>query len=404
MANDIEKLPKGNPPKYPVSQLILVWGKQNPHMGPRDIVDPQHPAYDADIDDPDIWDASTYYGQKFESMVRSMLIEVDGMLQGIRVPISVAKDGSQDGYVVAGRWRTLAGREAEKRAAQSGQSVTIQAPFMYVPLTDAAMKRQMVLENMNGNRQLKPTRKAAYVAILESHGASREEIMTACGVTSWQAVENIKKLNELAPEVKELVDSGSVTQTEARKIADKPQQVQKKIAEDKKNGQNNDSNTDDNEAKRVSPGDMRRIQEAVTEKKIQVDLGEFLNYFFTGDLNKLNQEVRGVVFDALKPKKRGPSGKKAEKVDSARIAWELQKQACDGKGWKKRAAIMDSIQKWEDEGQASCNNPDYPDYHCANESWYTDMNNKWRKAYENRKDKAQSKVDFLKEWIRSLNE
>ena len=175
---EIEKLPKGNPPKFPVDQLILVWGAPNPHMGPRDIVNPSHAAYDADIDDKDMWDLSTYYGQKFESMVNSMLVEIDGILQGIRVPISVAKDGSQDGYVVAGRWRTLAAREAQKRKP----GIVIHAPFIWVPLTDAAIKRQMVLENMNGNRNLKPTRKAAYVAILESHG---EPVKRSCPLAGF---------------------------------------------------------------------------------------------------------------------------------------------------------------------------------------------------------------------------
>lgn len=395
---EIEKLPKGNPPKYPVSQLILVWGKKNPHMGPRDIVDPNHPAYDADIDDPDIWDKSTYYGQKFESMVQSMLIEVDGILQGIRVPLSVAKDGSQDGYVVAGRWRTLAGREAENR---SGNKIVIQAPFMYVPLTDHAIKRQMVLENMNGNRNLKPTRRAAYVAILESHGANREEIMTACGVTSWQAVENIKKLNDLAPEVKALVDNKEITQTEARAIADKPKAEQKKIVESRTTG--TEEKSDD---KRVSPKDMRRITDYLSKDQsldpIIIGAYEMLCYLTTGDANKLNQSVRALVFDALKAGKRGPQSK--PKTDASEATYQIQLAAVKQNGWVKRAKLMESIHEWQDEGQENCNNPDSPDYHCIDEEWFEDMAKRWRSAYAKREDQTMSEGTFLKDWIRGLKE
>lgn len=405
---EIEKLPKGNPPKFPVDQLILVWGAPNPHMGPRDIVNPSHAAYDADIDDKDMWDLSNYYGQKFESMVNSMLVEIDGILQGIRVPISVAKDGSQDGYVVAGRWRTLAAREAQKRKP----GIVIYAPFIWVPLTDAAIKRQMVLENMNGNRNLKPTRKAAYVAILESHGATREEIMSACGVCSWQAIENIKKLNELAPEVKALVDlpkqdPAHLTQTEARAIADKPQSEQKAIADRKKNqqttgGADSDKKPDD-ESKRISPKDMRRIAE-FSKGKSQV-LSEILEYLLSGDLSKIDAEsTRKIIEDALKLKKRGPQGSSDKRKESSIAAYQVQLAAVRQNGWKIRAALMEALREWEDEGQAECNNPDSPDYKCYDMPWYEEYSKMWRKDYANRDDKTQSEGAFLKEWIRNLKE
>lgn len=149
------------------------------------------------------------------------------MAIGVKKNIIVTKIGEQ-GYVVDGRQRVRAAREANKRLKAMGE------PPMRVPVVQQKGEEPLIMmvgvstnEFNHGDSQMTKARKAQR---LRDRGLTDEEIATAFGVTT-KAVSNWEKLLSLSAPVKKEVQKGTISPSAAAQLHDLPAPAQKEQLE-----------------------------------------------------------------------------------------------------------------------------------------------------------------------------
>ena len=173
------------------------------------VYDKAHPLYDPRVEN-----------EPPESMILNI------MMNGVLEPIIVCKNGG-DYKIVAGRGRTKATIEANKRLAAEGKP-PINIPCIMRSGTDAELYGVMVSENeiRRDDTRLIKGEKARKLLNL---GYTVTQIAVTFGV-SRQAVENWLAADELPEEIKNAVESGEITATAAVELAkggqSKDEQVQ----------------------------------------------------------------------------------------------------------------------------------------------------------------------------------
>lgn len=145
------------------------------------------------------------------------------MALGVKKNVIVTKI-EERGYVIDGRQRVRAAREANKRLAALGE------PPMRVPVTQQKGEEPLIMmvgvstnEFNHGDSQMVKARKAQR---LRDRGLTDEEIATAFGVTT-KAVGNWEKLLGLSAPVKKAVQTGSISASAAAQLHDLPADAQK---------------------------------------------------------------------------------------------------------------------------------------------------------------------------------
>ena len=163
------------------------------------VYDKNHPLYDPRVEnDPD------------ESMIAN--IAMNGVLQ----PITIRKNGADIIEVVAGRGRTKATLEANKRLTAEGKP-PILIPCVLKGGTDADLFGVMVSENEIRREDTMIVRGMKARKLLNM-GYSTQQISVTFGV-SRQAVQNWLATEELPQEIKDAVESGEITATAALELA-----------------------------------------------------------------------------------------------------------------------------------------------------------------------------------------
>lgn len=179
------------------------------------VIDPKSPLYDDRV-----------HSGPTEKMVRSI------MVKGVRVPIIVAKN-PETGLteVVDGRQRVINAREANRRLiAQGDEPVRVQAVVSKYSGNGANLADVMVLTN-ELREQDTPTNRAKKMQRLADLGRSDEEIGDSFGITA-QTVRSTLALLEAPAAVRQAVDAGKVTLTQAKQLAKlSPDEQREKVAE-----------------------------------------------------------------------------------------------------------------------------------------------------------------------------
>lgn len=159
------------------------------------------------------------------------------MSLGVKKNVIVTKIGEAP-YVVDGRQRVRAAREANRRLAKLGE------PLLRVPGVQQKGEEPLLMtigvSTNEFNHEDSALGKARKAQRLRDRGLDDEEIATAFGVTA-RAISNWGKLLGLAPPVKKAVASGAVSASAAAQLHDLPISEQKAqldslIAASKANG------------------------------------------------------------------------------------------------------------------------------------------------------------------------
>lgn len=145
------------------------------------------------------------------------------MTLGVKKPVLVTKIGS-DAYVVDGRQRVRAAREANARLAKMGE------PLLRVGCVQQAGEEPLVMmvgiSTNEFNFEDTPLNKARKAQRLRDRGLDEDEIAMAFGVTT-KALSNWEKLLSLSEPVKKAVQKGTVSASAAAQLHDLPAAEQK---------------------------------------------------------------------------------------------------------------------------------------------------------------------------------
>ena len=167
-------------------------------------------------------DSHHLYDERVELPLREEFI-VNVMTLGVKKNVIVEKIGER-AYVVDGRQRVRAAREANKRLAKLGE------PLLRVPVVlqtgEEALVMTIGISTNEFNHDDSPLIKARKAQRLRDRGLSDEEIAMAFGV-STKAISNWEKMLSLAPPVKKAVEKGVVSASAAAQLHDLPAAEQK---------------------------------------------------------------------------------------------------------------------------------------------------------------------------------
>ena len=204
------------------TDLTLVWHKRTAEFGPNDFLISEHPELHWAFD-PTIADAIPE-----DHVTLALTKKADGCYVGIITPIGYRKveiGGKLRLVVVFGRGRTRMGREANRRIAKAGGTLS---DYIMVPArirdtddTGAALERD--IENLH-RKEMSPLAIARLAKYHIDKGTPEHLILKACKVTTMAAVKNYLRLLEAPKEVQGMVDRFELPLTEGLKVkaADAP--------------------------------------------------------------------------------------------------------------------------------------------------------------------------------------
>lgn len=180
---------------YP-EDLVIITDKSDPLYDPRALTTPD------------------------ESFIRNIAYH------GVKEPVLITKREDGLPVVVAGRRRTLAAREANKRSIEQGGKA-MQVPCKYERGTEDTLFEIMIFENEH-RRDDTPIEKAEKANRMLSMGRSNKEVAEAFGVTQ-ATIKNWLELLTLPKETRKQILDGTVKPTNAIKAKRLPEK-QKRVA------------------------------------------------------------------------------------------------------------------------------------------------------------------------------
>lgn len=155
-------------------------------------------------------------------VLESLVLDI--MMRGVVEPIIVGKNDDGKPYVIDGRQRVKAAREAKARLAAQGSNVKLRIPAVYQRSDELSEFTTMIAANEH-RQDDDPMAKAKKLERYLALGGSEKEAAIAFGV-SHQTILNWIKLIDLAPEVRKAVKAGKLGATAAGKLADLPRAEQ----------------------------------------------------------------------------------------------------------------------------------------------------------------------------------
>lgn len=191
--------------------------------------------HDVDKHDED-GDLHFLYDERVEMPLNEAFV-LNVMSIGVKKPVLVTKIGEQ-AYVVDGRQRVRAAREASRRLVKQGEP-PIRVPCIQQKGEEPLLMAIGVATN-EFNHEDTPLDKARKAQRLRDRGLSDEEIATTFGVTT-KAISNWEKMLSLSAPVKKAIQKGEVSASAAAQLHDLPaaeqkEQLDKLIETSKSNG------------------------------------------------------------------------------------------------------------------------------------------------------------------------
>jgi ParB family chromosome partitioning protein len=162
-----------------------------------------------------------------EGMVRNMMVY--GVIEAVKVQKIVSDDGENRAYVIDGRGRVIAAREANVRLRREGKE-PILVPI--VLKTGDPSKLFGILISANENRRDDtPIAKAEKIAQFMDMGRDEEAAANAYGITVAN-VRQLLKLLDLAPKVQTMIKKGTLSASAATQLVKLPHAEQVTKAEE----------------------------------------------------------------------------------------------------------------------------------------------------------------------------
>jgi ParB-like chromosome segregation protein Spo0J len=155
-------------------------------------------------------------------VLESLVLDI--MIRGVAEPIIVGKNDDGQPYVIDGRQRVKAAREAKTRLAARGSNIKLRIPAVYQRSDNLGEFATMIAANEH-RQDDDPLAKAKKLERFLAMGGTEREAAIAFGV-SLQTIKNWSKLIDVAPEVKKAVKAGKIGATAAGKLADLPRAEQ----------------------------------------------------------------------------------------------------------------------------------------------------------------------------------
>ncbi len=165
-----------------------------------------------------------------ESLVLNMMFEIDGVPQGVIEPLS-GRRNTETGKVeiIVGRRRTKAAREANRRLRKKGLE-PIRLPVWIKRANDQRAMAMLISENEH-RLEDSPMNRAKKAQRYIDMGRDEKEIAVLFGV-SESTVKNMLKLLDAPAAVRNAVDAGKITTSDAYKLArEEPEEAKKRVAE-----------------------------------------------------------------------------------------------------------------------------------------------------------------------------
>jgi ParB family chromosome partitioning protein len=211
-----------------------------------------------------------------EALVLNMMFEIDGVPQGVIEPL-VGRRNAETGKVeiIIGRRRTKAAREANRRRKKKGLE-PIWLPVHIKRANDQRALAMLISENEHRlddtpmNRAKKAQR---YIDL----GRDEKEIAVLFGV-SESTVKNMLKLLDAPAAVRNAVDAGKITTSDAYKLArEEPEEARKKVNEliehaPRTPGKKRSKNA--KKARAIVSGGKAKSSEARETKKMEKEVAE----------------------------------------------------------------------------------------------------------------------------------
>lgn len=163
-----------------------------------------------------------------ESLVLNMMYAPDGIPQGVLEPLTGRRNAETGKIeIVFGRQRTKAAREANRRLKKQGLE-PIRLPVWIKRANDQKSMAMMISENEHRTDDT-PMNRAKKAQRYIDMGRDEKEIAVLFGV-SESTVKNMLKLLDAPAVVRNAVDAGKITTSDAYKLArEEPEEAKKKV-------------------------------------------------------------------------------------------------------------------------------------------------------------------------------
>jgi ParB family transcriptional regulator, chromosome partitioning protein len=165
-----------------------------------------------------------------ESLVLNMMFEIDGVPLGV-IKHCIGRRNTETGKVeiVDGRQRTKAAREANKRRKKRGLE-PIRLPVHLQRANDQRAMSMLISANEHSTED-SPMNRAKKAQRYIDLGRDEKEVAVLLG-TSEATVKNLLKLLDAPAAVRNAVDAGKITASDAYKLArEEPEVAKKKVGE-----------------------------------------------------------------------------------------------------------------------------------------------------------------------------
>jgi ParB family chromosome partitioning protein len=273
-------------------------GKRDAYMfDPEDLVlvtDEKSPLYDERVELP-----------IDEALVLNIMFAPDGVPQGVLEPVNATRNPETGAVeVIDGRQRVKAAREANKRLKQQGLE-PVWVPAM-LKRTNAHSAMGMMISSNEHRQNDTPIGKAKKAQRYIDLGRDEAEVATLLGI-SKASVKNMLSLLDAPAAVRNAVESGKITATDAYKLAKlDPAEAKEKVAELVEHAPRTPGKKRNSNAKKareiVSGGKEPKISKK-GEDAVAVDIAAWLSETYEDLPEGMLKEIRSGVWRSIRGEK-----------------------------------------------------------------------------------------------------
>jgi ParB family chromosome partitioning protein len=273
-------------------------GKRDAYMfDPEDLVlvtDEKSPLYDERVELP-----------IDEALVLNIMFAPDGVPQGVLEPVNATRNPETGAVeVIDGRQRVKAAREANKRLKQQGLE-PVWVPAM-LKRTNAHSAMGMMISSNEHRQNDTPIGKAKKAQRYIDLGRDEAEVATLLGI-SKASVKNMLSLLDAPAAVRNAVESGKITATDAYRLAKlDPAEAKEKVAELVEHAPRTPGKKRNSNAKKareiVSGGKEPKISKK-GEDAVAVDIAAWLSETYEDLPEGMLKEIRSGVWRSIRGEK-----------------------------------------------------------------------------------------------------